>query len=173
MLEVLFKDIKGEISYIWRIVFITVSIFLTTMIYGENINLQFDCETPNAVYEYEAGDTVEIVATVRNEGKAFETREYGWDWVKVSVYQKDENGNIDRLYYSHGYLQDQEIFVDGYELKFFNHGYVYEETYSFVIPEDAPKGDYMISISCYVEDDDRPENDGYHSETFEGLITVK
>lgn len=172
MLENLFKDIKGEISYIWRIVFITVSIFLTTMIYGENINLQFDCEIPNAVYEYEAGDTVEIKATVRNEGKAFETliQADDWTWVRANVYQKDENGEFNTIYRSHVY---QDIILPGYKLEFFNHGYVYEETYSFVIPEDAPKGEYKITLSCYVEYYDRPENNGHHSETFEGLITVK
>ena len=172
MLENLFKDIKGEITYISRTIFIAVSIFLTTMIYGDNINLQFDCEIPNAVYEYEAGDTVEIVAIIRNEGRAFETliRDYYWTWAKVNVYQKDENGKSNKIYQSHIY---GDITLPGYKVEFLNHGYVYEETYSFVIPEDAPKGEYKISISCIVKDYDRPENNGYHSAVFDGLITVK
>ena len=172
MVDPLYKEIAQEIGAIFRNVFIAVSIFLTTMIYGDNINLQFDCEIPNAVYEYEAGDTVEIVATIRNEGKAFETliSADDWTWAKVNVYQKDENGKSNKIYQSHIY---GDITLPGYKVEFLNHGYVYEETYSFVIPEDAPKGEYKISISCIVKDYDRPENNGYHSAVFDGLITVK
>ena len=55
------------------------------------------------------------------------------------------------------------------------YGDVYEETYSFVIPEDAPKGEYAIRLTCYVDDfgGDHPENTGHHSKIFEGFITVK
>lgn len=165
MLEILFKDIKGELSYMWRIVFVTVSIFLTTMIYGENVNLQFDCEIPNAVYEYEVGDTVELTATVKNNGKAFETyTDHTENWIKYTVYNSEF-----RLASKENY----DDFVEGLGYIFVSHGYEHKRTVSFVIPEDAPKGEYKITLSCYVEDDDRPENNGYHSETFEGLIIVK
>ncbi len=167
-----FESIKGELSYMFRTAFIAVSIFLTTFIYGESINLQIDCEIPNGVCEYEVGDTVELKATIENKGKAFETRFEAddWTWAKATVYQQDEEGNIYTVYRSHIY---GGITLPGYTLEFFNHGYVYEETYSFVIPEGAPKGEYKIKLSCYVADDERPENNGQHSETFEGLIIVK
>ncbi|MBO7319966.1 MAG: hypothetical protein J6V06_08135, partial [Clostridia bacterium] len=132
-------------------------------------------EIPDAVYEYQAGDTVEFTVKCENKGKAFET--YQCDssgpWVEASIYQKDENGNFYTLYYTHAFLADQEYVLDGGTVYLINHGDVYEETYSFVIPEDAPKGKYAISLSCYVDDDDRPENNGDYKEVFEEFITVK
>ena len=176
MLKVLFSDMKSIFTSLYRTAFITISIFLTTMIYGENVNLQLSYEIPDAVYEYQAGDTVEFTVKCENIGKAFETNfnadDYG-HWVRASIYQKDENGNFYRLYYSHTFYEENDITLPGYDVELLNHGYIYEKTYSFVIPDDAPKGEYEISLSCHVEDDDRPENNGEYKEVYESFITVK
>ena len=171
------KNLAGEFVDLLKSASLILTIFLTTMIYGENVNLQFSYEIPDAVYEYQAGDTVEFTVKCENKGKAFETYQCGSSgpWVEASIYQKDENGNFYTLYYTHAFLADQEYVLDGGTVYLINHGDVYEETYSFVIPEDAPKGEYAIRLTCYVDDfgGDHPENTGHHSKNFEGFITVK
>lgn len=176
MISILFDDIKGVATSFFRSTFIALSIFLTTMIYGEDVKLNLSYEIPNEVYEYEAGDTVEFTIKCENTGKAFET----WfpcddegHWMEASVYQKDENGDFHRLYYTHAFLEGQITSTDGFDGIFLNHGHIYEKTYSFVIPEDAPKGEYTITLRCYVYSFGHSENTGEHTEVFEGFITVK
>lgn len=170
------KNLAGEFVDLLKSASLILTIFLTTMIYGEDVNLQLSYEIPDAVYEYQAGDTVEFTVKCENEGKAFETRfddDDNGHWVQATVYQKDENGNSYRLYYTHAFLEEDDVTLPGYGVEFLNHGYVYEKTYSFVIPEDAPKGEYAISLRCYVDYDDHPENNGEYKEVYEGFITVK
>lgn len=95
MLEVLFEDMKSIFGSLFRSAFVAISIFLTTMIYGEDINLQFSYEIPNEVYEYEAGDTVEFTIKCENTGKAFETVHWhsSGPWVSATVSHKNENGD--------------------------------------------------------------------------------
>lgn len=176
MIAILFDDIKSVATSFFRSTFIALSIFLTTMIYGEDVKLNLSYEMPNEVYEYEAGDTVEFTIKCENTGKAFET----WfpcddegHWMEASVYQKDENGDFHRLYYTHAFLEGQITSTHGFDGIFLNHGHIYEKTYSFVIPEDAPKGEYAITLRCYVYSFGHSENTGEHTEVFEGFITVK
>ena len=169
------KNLAGEFVDLLKSASLILTIFLTTMIYGENVNLQLSYEIPDAVYEYQAGDTVEFTVKCENEGKAFETTFWAGEgpWVQATVYHKYENGNSYILYYSHAFLADRDEIPEGGSVYLINHGDVYEETYSFVIPEDAPKGEYAISLRCYVDDDDHPENNGEYKEVYESFITVK
>ncbi|MBQ7294873.1 MAG: hypothetical protein IJW86_01640 [Clostridia bacterium] len=152
----------SDFFYYVETIMVAISLFFAGILYGDApVNMKFTCEVPSQVYEYEAGDTIELMITSENVGRPFMGLiKVHAPMVSVSVCLNDVTGVE---IYNNNFNQDSEIGNDEADREvFIEKGYTYEKNYTFTIPEDAPKGEYNVSVSQF----------GY-SEVFEGLITVK
>lgn len=150
--------------YIWDFIHIVISVVTTVVIffggifYGDApVDMKFTCEVPSQVYEYEAGDTVELSVTSKNVGRPFMGKiDPNYPTIDITVYL---NADEEKKIY---YFEPSDEIMDGYWEEFIMTGHIDKKTCTFTIPEDAPKGEYNVSVSQFGD-----------REVFEGLITVK
>lgn len=147
-------------------IFVAISLFFAGIIYGDApIDIKITYDIPSQVYEYEVGDEVEIDATVENVGRPFIgviDVAHGPD-IDVRVFKYDEDGKKTHIYNNRTPYNQGEIFTDNADVEgYVKKGYKIEETYQFIIPEDAEKGEYSISVSRFGVE-----------KVFENVITVK
>ncbi len=135
-----------------------IVLFISGFIYGDApIEINLDYTVPSGVYEYQAGDSVEILVKSENAGRPFEYAAAGDDYINITVSRND--GSYVCLYTS---KCDSDVSVDGYSVLQIKSSYKKEAIFNFIILEDAPKGSYSITIDQF----------GIRK-TFENAITVK
>lgn len=145
---------------------IAIYLFFAGFIYGNAPKeIEFTCNVPSGVHEYAEGNEIVLDVASKNIGRPFKTdilyTSYDIDIYqivngeKISLIQRSDHNNSDDSISLPGYV------VEPYE-RLIKSGQNFERTYTFIVSENAPKGDYIISVSQFGE-----------IETFEGLITVK
>lgn len=135
---------------------IAIYLFFAGIIYGNAPKeMNFTCTVPSGVCEYEPGDKIELRITTENVSRPFKA--VAFDSLDVYIYQEIDGKRVTP--YDIGY-QD-ELDCDWPE-ELIKTGYTYETTCTFTVSENAPKGDYIVSVSQFGE-----------TEEFEGLIKIK
>jgi len=121
---------------------IAIYLFFAGFIYGDGPReMEFTCTIPSGVYEYEAGDNIVIEVTSKNVGKPFSAKTY--QSMGVCIYQIIDG----ELVYLHDTLMTSLPAEFPNEL--IKNGYIDRGTFEFTVLEDAPKGDYIISVSQF------------------------
>ncbi|MGN0469169.1 MAG: hypothetical protein ACI4GY_10640 [Acutalibacteraceae bacterium] len=134
---------------------IAIYLFFAGFIYGDAPRkMDFDCTVPSGVYEYEPGDKIQLHVKTENVGRPF--KEVAFDSLDVYIYQEIDGKRVTP--YDIGY---QDELPCEWPEELIKNGYTYETTFTFTVSKNAPKGDYIISVSQFGE-----------SEEFEGLIKV-
>ncbi len=137
--------------YLWDFIHIIISVVTTVIVffggilYGDApVDMKFTCELPSQVYEYEAGDMVELSVTSKNVGRPFMGKiDPNYPTIDITVYL---NADEEMKIYC---FEPSDIILDGYWEEFIMTGHTDKKTCTFTISEDAPKGEYNVSVSQF------------------------
>ena len=137
----------------------TIILFFAGFIYGDApVDLKFTCDIPSAVYEYEAGDIIQIHAVAENVGRPFKMDVHSERVLLVSIYKIENDVKV------YANVSTDTEHTDEYSTGYFvEKGETFEKDFYFKVREDAPKGVYTIEISSDFGDE----------EIFEDVITIK
>lgn len=158
--DILFGPYIHDLVHYTTIFSQTIILFFAGFIYGDApVDLKFTYDIPSAVYEYEAGDIIQIHTVAENVGRPFKMEVHSERVLMVSIYKIENDVKV----YAYGFTSD-EFHTDEYSSGYFvEKGETFEKDFYFKVREDAPKGVYTIEISSDFGDE----------EIFEDVITIK
>lgn len=148
-------------------VLIAISLFFTGIIYGDApVEMKITYDIPSQIYEYEAGDEVEIKIIEENVGRSFKAKieaDYGFE--DIQLYSSETNSFI------YGKPSDSGITLPGFRDQYVKKGDKRETVIKVTIPEWADKGEYNLKVRLrFLPYDCELDNDIV---VFENVITVK
>lgn len=157
--DVLFGPYHSDLVHYITIFSQTIILFFAGFIYGDApVDLKFTCDIPSAVYEYEAGDIIQIHAVAENVGRPFKMDVHSERVLLVSIYKIENDVKV------YANVSTDTEHTDEYSTGYFvEKGETFEKDFYFKVREDAPKGVYTIEISSDFGDE----------EIFEDVITIK
>lgn len=139
---------------------IAIYLFFAGFIYGNAPKeIEFTCDIPSGVHEYVSGDKITVDVSAENVGRPFM-----WEpsTCRPALYVEIYTMVDGKAVYIND-VNDFEYDLDvNYPEELVKHGEISKDTYTFIVSENAPKGDYIVYVHCFGE-----------VEKFEGLITVK
>lgn len=151
-------------------IIMAIYVLLAGFFYGGQEKVEIKCDIPSGIYEYAAGDEININIFCENKGRPFV---YSKDAMREELIEsvrifKVENGKEYKIDYTPSENGEDDGYQDVIETPFsskevlIKNGYKEESSRQYTVSEYAPKGEYSITI-CFAG----------HYETFKNVITVK